>query len=775
MILIGLLLRGLFRLTTRLLFLILLLATLAKLTTFAMALYAEHHHEEIERLASGLLGVKVQVEQIETSWRGFTPRLKLRKLVLGDEERLQLGDVLVTTDLGALPWWRENLPIAVLLRGTRIKVASDEQGLLRILGMPRFTGKLNLPALILVEGASLEWQNHKGEVHLEESRMDVQLRYRGSRGKLRIHAGQGSLRLRADIEGQLTSTTWSARVWAEGKNLDASAIWKPYLPEGYRLDDSRLDFEAWSQWTTGRHEWSRIRFDLKNARLQSAQRAALELEHLSGDLLYETGEPGWSLQLAGLNLDLAKAPPLPETRLALLASGGRRLLGIEHLQIEALFPLIDFLPLSEGQRTALSAMAPRGRLSDIRLAREEASRNWIARARIADLSSNRWNQIPGLEGFSAELFADADGVRLTLACRDAELDMRPLFRTPIPLTQVTGRLEWRRNSGGGWMLESRDLQATNSDIRTLTRLRLVQRAGEPLFLDMQTDFHDGDGRQAGTYYPVGIMQDSLVKWLEQAIVLGRIPQGSFLLYGPLSNQSFPYHNTHDGHFEVLFEATGLELKYHREWPPLEDTRARIRFHNNSLLIEADQSRIYRSVIDKAVARIPSLNPLAPLEVSGFVQGPLADHLKILRETPLKAALARLVDGIEVKGRGRLQATLKIPFKGKDYRFDGLLAFKNASLALTRYDLTLSQLEGTLEIDNHGIRASQIFGKALGAEVAFDIEPIAGFTRITARGKVPASGLLRQHAEFGLLKPSGSAEVLLELDLPGETGGQEKST
>ena len=775
MIFLGLLLRGLLRLTARLLLLILVVATLAKLVTFAFSLYAERHHQEIEQIASRLLGIRVQVERIETSWRGFTPRLWLRKLVLGDEERLQLGDVLVATNLGALPWWRENLPISVLLRGTRITVVRDAEGHTRILGMLRSTGRFNLPALILVEDATIEWRDHRRKVHLEEPHLDLQLQSRGSGARLGVRARQRNLHLRADIQGRLTSSSWSARIWAEGENLEGGDLLKHYLPDGYRLDDIQLDFEGWSHWTAGRHSWSRIRFDLKNARLQPAQRGPLELERMSGDLLYEIGETGWSLQLADLDLDLVNAPPLPETRMALLSTGDRRLLGIERLELQALSPLVDFLPMTDRQRQALTAMEPRGRLSGIRLVSEGKSGGWFARARVTELATNRWERIPGVKGFSAELFADTHSARLTLACRDAELDMRPLFRTPIALDQVEGRIEWRRSGEQGWVIESRDLEASNSDIKTYSRLELTHQPGKPLFMDMQTDFRDGDGRQAGTYYPVGIMKEKLVQWLDEAIVLGRIPKGSFLLYGPLSRKSFPYHKTHEGHFEVLFEAADLELKYHSQWPPLEDTRAEIRFHNNSLSIEADQSRIYGSRIDRVVARIPSLKPLAPLEVTGFVQGPLADHLKILRETPLKATLARAVEGLDVKGEGLLQATLKIPFKGRDYRFNGLLGFRNAALTLTRHQLTLSQLEGTLEIDNQGIRGSQILGKALGAEVAFDIEPMDGFTRVTAQGRVPASGLLQQHAEFGLLKLSGSAEARLELDLPSQKDQQGRST
>ena len=775
MILIDLLLRGLFRLTARLLFLLLVISVLAKILSFGVAFYAEQHREEVENLASRVLGTPVQIGAIETSWKGFTPRLWLRQLAVGGvNETLLLGDVLVAVNFSALPWWRDNLPVSVVLTGTRIRVERDARGKTRVVGLIKPTGLVNPPALLLVRDATIEWLDHKRNAHFEESHLDFQLLSRGNRAQLSIHSRNRDLLIRGDIEGKLTTPRWSARFWARGEQLHTSEPLQPYLPEGYRIDNLAMDFQAWSHWENGSHQSTRLQFRFDEIRLHDTANRSLAVRDFSGDMLYRTHGEERTLQLADLSLRLGNTPRWPNLDAALLVTCRQKLLGISSLDLESMTTLIDYLPISEPQQDALRGIAPQGQLERVRLALGPAPDQWLARASVTGLQTTPWKKLPGLGNLQGELFAEPDHVKLNLDSPNARIDMRPLFRAPIQLETLSGELEWHRTSPQGWTLKSNDLHAGNADLQTFSRILLRKKSGQRPFIDMQTDFHDGNGSRAGNYYPVGIMKKKLVKWLDEAIMLGRIPSGSFILHGPLA--SFPFHKTHDGHFEVLFEVEDLKLRYHSQWPPLEETQASVRFHNNSLVIEADHARIYDSAVESVVARIPSLKPLTHLDVTGQVDGPLTDEFRLLRETPLKATMAQHVEGIDIQGNGHMQIKLRIPFKSRNYRFQGKLHLRDAALTLVRHRLTISRLRGELEIDNHGIRSRELLGKALGADIEFSIEPGEHSTHIDAQGTIPASGLTRQYAEFALVKPTGATPVHLELDLPnGKAGEKVKET
>jgi uncharacterized protein YhdP len=292
LILIGLLLRGLLRLAGRLLLLALVVSVLAKALSFGLALYAEGHREQVEALASRLLGTPVQVAEIETSWRGFTPRLWLRQLTVGGKnETLLLGDVQVAVNFHALPWLHHNPPLSVVLTGTRIRIERDAEGHIRILGLLKSSGMLNPPALVLVRDATIEWLDRGRDLRLEAPHLDLQLLSRGDRSWLSIRSREHRLLIRGDIEGRLTTPHWSARFWAEGEKLHTSEPLQPYLPEGYRLDSLEFDFQAWSRWEQGSHQSTRLRFRFDEARLRH-DNTPLVLRDLAGDRLRQRHRPG---------------------------------------------------------------------------------------------------------------------------------------------------------------------------------------------------------------------------------------------------------------------------------------------------------------------------------------------------------------------------------------------------------------------------------------------------------------------------------------------------
>jgi len=772
LIFVGLLLRGLARFTLRLLFVALVAATLLKVLSFGVALYAEHHPRQVERLAGRLFGMPVQVAAIETRWRGFTPRIWLRDLSVGKgKERLHLGNVLAAVSLGALPRFRQTLPVSLYLQGTRLRVVRDEQGITRIVGLPAGQGgRFTPPALLRIENATVIWEDRKRDATVVERHLDLQLRARGEVRELLVTSRNLDLRLRGEIRGRLSGTRWSARFWLRCRGLEPASLLAPYLPRGMRIGSARMDLEAWSRWENGSHRATRLLFQLADIQAARPQAPPFHLEKIAGDLLFKATQTGWLLQLAGGALQAEGAPPLQGVELAMRSDGENRLLGVSKLELAALTPLVPWLPLPPAQAEMVSAIAPTGKVEGLRLflQRKEGTVDWRARARLAGLRVHPWKSVPGVRGLQAELMADPSGVVLQLHSEETAVEMPRLFRQPIELERLEGTLTWRHTEKG-WRLDAPALVAENADLATRTRLHLSKEEKAPLFADIQTDFRDGDGAHAPRYYPVGIMKPKLVKWLDEAILFGRVPQGSFILHGPLT--SFPFHERHDGHFEVLFRAEDIALAYHKEWPTLQGAEGWVRFHDNSLEIEVGHARLYKSEIHDAVARIRSLKPLAPLEISGVAQGPLADQLRLLRETPLKKRLARRIEGIELGGRGRLQATLRIPFRRYDYRFDGTLSFRDARFSWAPQRLVVDRLTGRLKIDNDGIRGQGVTGRAFGEPVILDVAPDDGSTRITARGRIPAQALGRHYPLLTALHADGAAVMKLELELPNHGKGE----
>ncbi|WP_295538625.1 hypothetical protein, partial [Thiolapillus sp.] len=67
---------------------IIILGAAAKVLVFGFALYAENNKQTIQEWASAIVGAQVHFSKIETYWAGVTPRIWVRQLSIGDEERL---------------------------------------------------------------------------------------------------------------------------------------------------------------------------------------------------------------------------------------------------------------------------------------------------------------------------------------------------------------------------------------------------------------------------------------------------------------------------------------------------------------------------------------------------------------------------------------------------------------------------------------------------------------------------------------------------------------
>ncbi len=764
----------------QLLCLIVLLVAAAKVLIFGFALYAENNKQTIQRWASSIVGTQVRFSKIETYWAGITPRLWVRQLSLGEEERLTLGDTLVGINLGALPRWRKNLPINVHLKGTHIQVLRDAAGKTRIHGLLQSAGGGGrLPTYIFLEDATIDLLDEKRGARIHQGRLNVKLFTKGDHSSLSIYSPEQGFQVRAEIDGSISGENWSGLFWSQGRSLQTEQLLQAYLPDGYVLSNLQLSFQAWSYWEQGRHQATRALIDLDEVSLHTPEGAALKLTGLQGDLLYEKHASGWKLQLQDFRMN-ANAHQWRDTGMAMQMQQGTLLLGISQIDLHGAAKLLPLLPQDNEMRELLEALSPGGLLSSLRASIDlkDPATAPVFQSRFSQLSFQPRGDLPGVSNFSGSILLRKDSARLRLDTHNAQLRFNTLFRQPLPLRQLQGEIQWRKHGADGWILHSEQLLADSPDLQTISRLRVEKLAGNPPIMDIQTDFRNGNGKRAGLYYPVGIMSKGLVAWLDAAIVSGNVPQGSFLYYGPLAPGHFPFDKTHDGHFEVLFDVTDLKLAYQDQWPPLTGVSARVRFHNNSLSIRANQARIYKTQVRHATARIASLHPTSPLLINGKTTGPMSDHLRLLRETPLKHKLANRVKDLSVAGNANLQLQLGIPLgtRAAAPEFAITIDFQqDASLFLQPQQLLLNNLHGQLKINKQGLFADDIRATALGATVSVSVRPERNTTLVEAQGEIPAQGLLRQYPQLAPLQLQGATGVELSLAIPGLDAAEETTT
>jgi uncharacterized protein (TIGR02099 family) len=390
--------------------------------------------------------------------------------------------------------------------------------------------------------------------------------------------------------------------------------------------------------------------------------------------------------------------------------------------------------------------------------------------RFHDLYAQPWHGIPGADNLAAGFRADQDHGVLALETGQSALDFDGLFREPLVLEKLQGQVEWLRLEEG-WRIQSHELVAENADLKTRTRIKMDLPSDPEAspFLDLQTDFIQGEVSSAYLYLPVAIMPEGVVGWLDRSLVSGRVTSGSCVVRGHL--RDFPYEKNQAGRFEVLFGTEDLVLDYWPGWPRIERSAAEIRFLNNSFDAWIYSGELLNSELQRAHGRIRDLAGASPFELEGVVSGPFADELRLLRETPLAEDFAQMVTDMRGEGRARLAVDFAIPLKstGPRFRIDGRLGFRDSTLHLDDWQLPLTKIRGDLEFNQHGVRAKGIKAHTLGSPLQIDVSDIppsgpAG-TRIVATGTFEGKALAGKFSGMGLEMIQGTSDWTLQLDIP----------
>ena len=762
--------------------LVILWGLLALIVRSATPFIADYR-EQLVGLLSGQLGVPVSVDQIGARWYGIAPLLELRGLHIGKPgEALEIDRLYIDLALGELLTGSPLDALRLTIDGMQLTVVRADTGQLHLEGVgpigqnPEQTRTvLPLPSGLRLLNTRVVWIDRKaGKPPFTIDEVDIVLDREGTLLDLRarLQTASGNADLSARLDGFLTTHEWDGETYIKVDNLDVADLFARYLPKEYGLYGLQLDLESWGLWRDAAPAQAQGSFQLRDLRLRPATRDAVPLNLVRAGAEFSVQRQQDGMQLGLKDLLLAFRGRLwPVGDLAVAVSerpeGGRRIrVAADYLRIDDLARTLRVrMPWPELQ-DPIERLRPRGELRDFRLSLDLApdQPEWRVQSRFAEVATSPWGDIPGVENLSGRVHGQQDHLVLQFGSEDATVRFSELFRDPLKLLRLDGRVDLMRDSDR-WQVITERLVADTPDIDTRTRMALEYRPDHPLFLDLQTDFSDGDASHALRYYPTSIMSESVVAWLDAAIKSGRVPAGTALVHGTLDE--FPFEDPSSGIFQVVFDTRDLELDYLQGWPKLEHLDAHVRFHGNQLDIDLESASIYDSAVTASHGHIDSLNPAGPLYVKGQVHGPLQNVLRLLQEDALRDDFGDIVAPMRAKGDSVLNMAFAIPLQDDvGYALDGQLQFGGSQLSLPEWGFTISDIHGSLDFDLDGLSAKGIRARTLGSPVQIDVTPLQdGTTRVRTSGNIRLKDIGEQVPAIPLRAASGRAEFVIDVDVP----------
>jgi len=758
--------------------LILIAAAGVVVGTLHLALpFANLFRTELEDRLSTLLGLRVEVDHLGVGLAGLVPRVSLMGAKLVDPKsgctQLSLDQLQIKLDLLASLEARAPQIDAVTMVGAHLVVKRLAEGGVAIAGLEGIQGGASAAMAFflgtgrfLLSKSELRVLLSPGETPgLRLTGVSMRFDNEGARHRIGLRgriAGEpdSSLHVAADLQGlPAHPVAWGGQTYVHWKGRNVGVLAQHWLPPLMHLRSSGLDIEGWTDWRDGA-----LKEVLGRARLAGLQASVdppegqasrtLRTDQMSGVLRWRPTHRGWRLDATSLTLvrEWRRRPPADLSIRLEAGAGGRTLAGaVSAFDLADGGALLDLFPGTGPTLTHwLRAARAEGAVRDLRLRvafPAEGPVRWAASGRILGLGFAPSGHVPGLGGISAVFSADDAGGTARIQSRALSFTLPHLFRQPIRADQVEGEAHWQRVDDGGWRIEAPDLLAENRDISTRSRLAVDLPAGlgSP-FIDLQTDFWNGDAAAVPHYLPAGALKPALVSWLDRSLVSGRVPSGTMLFRGTADD--FPFRRN-EGRFEAVFGVEDGILDYEPDWPRLEEIAGEVRFENHGFETRVASARFLESEVLDAHARVADLFDAAAVRIEGSVEGPLTDGLRTLRETPLKAKFAPLAEGLRAKGSSRADLDMSIPLRpAVQLAIKGRLSFlAPALLAFPDWDLRLSDLTGSLSFTEAALSADDLSARLWDVPLRIRVETPPGgggdLTRIRVEAPLGTSLLAQR--------------------------------
>ena len=754
----------------------------------------EQYRGEIVTAISRAIGLPVQIGALATDWQGLRPRLSISDVrVLDGDGRVALvlpvvENVVAWRTLAA----RELRLHSFLIDAPKLAVRRDAKGEIFVAGIriagDRGDSKLSDWILsqgrIIIRGAEIEWLDESRKAPpLKLSALNLHLENDGDEHLIGLSArpprelGPG-MEVRASLAGGSVTqpSLWSGRVYAEFGYTDLAG-WRAWVD--YPLDVRRGDgaLRLWATLSGGKVTQGTADVELSNVSARLARELpVLEVSTVRGRLYGRETPRGYEFGVRKLALASPGAPPMSATSFRAIwepgaigaGQGGagtaqgtvgnplvqRGSVSANLIELAPLAHLAEYMPFPADLRKLLAELAPQGNLLDAQFdwSGELPDRaNFNAKTRFAGLTMNAWRTIPGFAGMSGSIEATEKKGVVYLASRASGLDLPEIFPEPrILLDVLNGEIRWERTVGGtpGGADASRlnvrlaNLSYANEHFAG-TAFGTYEWAGEGAgVVDLTAQLSRADGRSTAKYLPLStLMGERAREWVASSVLEGHSSDARLRLKGDL--RDFPFTDPAKGQFQVAAKVSGAVLDYASGWPRIEQIECDLMFERDRIEVVGRSGSILGVRLANVRATLPSmLDPNPQLHIDGSAEGPTAQFLDYVRQSPVKRMVDGFTDGLAAAGRGRLRARLELALhelaKSKvagDYQFAGN--------ALT-VDPRLPPIEralGHLSFTESSFAIQDLRGQLFGGDVRISggTRPGAGVL-VSVEGRATVEGL-----------------------------------
>lgn len=373
---------------------------------------------------------------------------------------------------------------------------------------------------------------------------------------------------------------------------------------------------------------------------------------------------------------------------------------------------------------------------------------FVFKANLNDVAVSAWKHAPQAAGITGYLEATSQGGQLVFSSEDLQIHFSNLYSRGWSFGQASGLVNWH-NEGRSFWIDGSDirLETDNALITGQFSLSRPDMNSEPDLeprLDIGLSVKNSTALQALSFLPDLKLSESLVGWLNKAMLSGQVPDAAFIYSGsivagaPVSEKVI----------QLDARVEQLDFRYHEDWPPLGKARARVRISGQDVLVEADQATLMDSQVTKVTARYEGASKT--VRVNAGIEGPLQDLLRTMQETPVRDKLFDLVEDFKLSGAMNLDLGLELPLQDLSLTQTSVsVAMQGARFEIPSLDLLFDNLGGQLEYSTQeGLHGTGITGQFLAEPVSVVVKSNLGKSESKPqRTTVTMTGMINSQALY----------------------------
>lgn len=745
------------------------------------------YRAEVEALASEALQKTVTIGRMEGAWRGLSPILKLRDVIITEpgqpEAALAIGEVQIGIDVKNYLYERRQLLENIDVIGADVTVIRDPDGNFHINRMTYASGgDTSLAALFDIDRLSI----HDSIISYEDQRAerypvrfsDVTL-VLDNNDENPLLSGYAmlpqQLGRRIDVAAEIRNTgghpgQWDGRFYLQGQALKISQDNLRTLASDVNVSGT-ADLRCWINLDAG--QLKQVRGELQVTALQLHQQGEdagtdYAIDRFSGDFGWRKRPGGW--QFTAQQLVVEQGAAVREAAGVSIAQRSHRgdayYTGeITGLYLEDLQSLIRTAPgIPEAQRHRVARLQLQGLIEKFYInVTQTGDRSTVQGFDMTfrDLGI-RPADGPGFSGLRGSATGMQDSGAVWLRTRHAGFFDAGVFRDDLRFDAVTGEVGWQRQDGD-LAITGDSLHFENADLAFTADLDLsIPQSDAAPVIDLQLDVQRGQLGSIKHYLPARVMPVTGVAWLDRSLVSGDIRAGSVVLKGPLDK--LPFDNG-EGQLEVRLPVTNAVLDYNADWTPIRNLAAQVNFSGRSMDIVSRQGNIRTASLAYVNARIRDLAK-PDLQLKGTVTGDLPVMLAELGSSPLGELYGGFVDRVTASGTTKLDLDVFVPLhgKGREINVKGTIHLENNGLKVNASGIGFERIGGKLAFNSSGIFGTGLQARLLDTPVSVDVrtESPDAVTRIDIRGPLDLVSIVadEQPALDGILNGNSDWDVRL---------------